>query len=229
VPGKCVFEDLVPEVGLLKARADALRTGPRLEALEIDGEIEGTRVTGLMRALWSAGQVRCQYARIGARRELDMWIRHVVLNWAAPPHFPRQTVLIGRPAKGGGAAMASFRPLADPAAELANLLRLYWLGQQLPLPLFPETSRAYAKAIAGADGDEAQAKALQSARRVFEGTFGSSAPPERDDPNVQQVFGNEDPLDPGLLPPETGPKGTASFADIALLVFGPLLDHLEDA
>jgi exodeoxyribonuclease V gamma subunit len=268
VPGKCVYDRMITEVAALKERAQALRSGPELDALEVDVEVDGTRITGLLRNLWNVGQVRCQYARISARWELGMWIRHVVLNCTTLVDIPRETVLVGRPTKGSGAAMVSFRPPDDPKAVLTELLRLYWLGHQQPLPLFPETSRAYAEAIAKAGEEEGRQKAIESARRQFEGWPGSTMRPEADDPDVQQIYGDDDPLDPvfrlpaegsgDVLPPDERngtserantplnpplargeEKGggsaiptvgnTASFADIALVVFGPLLAHREAA
>jgi exodeoxyribonuclease V gamma subunit len=229
VPGRCIYEDLLPEIAALRTQAEASRGVLRLDALGIDGEIEGTRLTGLIRDLWNEGQVRCHYTRIKARPELGMWIRHVALNWAAPPGFPRRTSLIGRPKVGSGAALVHFRSLEDPESVLAELLRLYWLGHQSPLPLFPETSRTYAATIARADGEDARAKALEAARKTFEGSSSAKAPGERDDPDIRQVHGNEAPFDVASRSVASAPGSPVTFECIALSVFGPLLEHLEDA
>ena len=47
-----------------------------MPAVEVDHEIGGTRITGYLREVWSSGQVRWQYSRLGGRHELGLWIRH---------------------------------------------------------------------------------------------------------------------------------------------------------
>jgi len=227
VPGRCVYDDLIPEVAALGAMAKAVTAGPPREALEVDGEVEGSRITGLIRNMWNAGQVRCQFARINARQELAMWIRHVVLNWAAARDCPKETTLVGRSAEGNGAAIVRFGPLNDPATVLAALVRLYWLGLQTPLPLFPETSHAFARAVAREAGDEAREKALESARRSFQGSSYWRRPAEGDDPSIRQVFANQDPFAGAPSPGVVSGAVPVSFESIARIVFDPLLSHRE--
>ena len=104
-------------------------------------------VTGALRGLWDGGLVRTSYGRVRAKGELSVWVEHLVLQCVAPPGHSRRSVLVGR---GGddqtGPYVVVLRPLPSDAVatqRLAELVRLYWLGQRVPLPFFPESARAY--------------------------------------------------------------------------------------
>lgn len=226
--GKCLYEELVGEIAALKACAEALQEGSPLNAVEFDEEIEGTRVTGVIRGLWKIGQVRCRYARIRAPAELEMWIRHLALNCFAPPDFPKRTLVIGRPPSGKGVATTDFRPLEDPRTVLAELLHLYWLGHERPLPFFPASSYAYARTLAKAEGADGREKALKAARDSFEPDRESKRSGELDDPNVAQIYAAANPLDEAARLVAEGQEEMADFERIALAVFRPLLAHREE-
>jgi len=224
--GKCDFDELVPEVAALARRFAEFTPGGRIEEMEVDREITGTRIKGLISDLWTTGQVGCTFGRIRAKRELGTWVRHVVWNWIASPDSPKQTTLVGRRRKGNGAMAVHFLPLKNPASVLAELVRLYWLGHQVPLPLLPETSREYADRITQPGKGDVADKALEAARKVF---YPSSpkAMSERDDPNIRQVYGGADPFAPPFQLPADESGVSESFTSIARKVLDPLLAHRE--
>ena len=225
-PGRCLYDDLAPSVRTLAAAAAPLRATHRLDPVVIDGEIAATRIAGVIRTVWPTGQLEQHYSKLGGRSELQLWIRHVILNWAAPPSVPRASILIGRPTDDDGTIRIRFRPLADPAPILEQLLRLYWLGQSVPLPFFPRTSRAYAEALRHANGSARSART--AAQKQFEPGPHAPFPGEGENPYVQQVFGSGDPLGPDSSLVSYPGFATLTFAELACAVFQPLLEHREE-
>jgi len=230
--GQCTFEDLCPEVTILAAAAGALIRGDELEPLTVDEKLEGTRISGVLRHLWPAGQVQYQYSKLGRRHELGVWIRHLVVNWLQPAGYSRDSYLVGRSqGKKGGPVAIRFRPVNDAHRVLGILLRLYWLGQEAPLLLFEHASRTYVENLhKGAKEQIARQKAQQEFERREHG-WGDI----RDD-YVRQVFETLNPLSPDFRfhavssgsADTDGARRSPSFAEVAVTVFTPLLEHREE-
>ncbi|MFI5395886.1 MAG: exodeoxyribonuclease V subunit gamma [Candidatus Binatia bacterium] len=227
--GTCLYQELKPEVIAVAKTAAPRLQAQRLDPVVVDAEIDGTRITGLIRNVWPDGQVEHHYSKLGGTSELRLWIRHLVLNWAAPQGFPKQSILVGRPEHDGGPMAIRFRPVEDAGAVLRGLLQLYWLGQMMPLPFFPKSSRAYVEALRRPGGTEENA--LHVARGQFRGSRHSPVPADADDPCVQQVFGSRDPFSPAfsLFDSDISMRETPRTTDLARTIFEPLLDHREDA
>jgi exodeoxyribonuclease V gamma subunit len=94
---------------------------------------------------------------------------------------------------------------------LLGLLERYRQGLLRPLPFFPETSWAYVRALHTRNGSEQ--KALQAARRVYEGSEHIRG--DRQEPHAGLCFRNQDPLE------------TEAFRDCAIEVLLPVLEHEE--
>jgi exonuclease V gamma subunit len=110
-----------------------LLSGARLEPVVVDRILgDGTRITGLIRNLWPTGQVEWAYSKLGSTSELRLWIRHVVLNWAAPNTF-RDQHLVGGPKDDDRSACAFGRPKTE-----AILQRLLYRRGSSALALLPE-------------------------------------------------------------------------------------------
>ncbi len=227
IPGECVYADLRPQVELIAGRAKALMASGRCAPVEVDVPLGARRIAGVLRDVWRTGQVRYQFSQLGGRHELGLWVRHLVLNLIAPVTCTADSFVVGRPTKDDPVVVVRFRAVSDPASILQELLDLYWVGQTLPLPLFPRTSRTYVEELRSGRTDDGGRRALAAARAAFEPKKYSPVPADREDVYVQQLFGNRDPLDPafrcfaedgGLLP---------SFAAVAWTVFDPLLAHRE--
>ncbi len=112
-----------------------------------------------------------------------------------------------------------------PSDVLRALLRLYWLGQTLPLPLFPGTSRLYADAVQ-ARASLPTRRSTRPARNSIAGRERGQPGGESDDVHVRQVYGDAARSIRTFRPVE--PEGAADFGAVAVAVFGPLLAHLED-
>jgi exodeoxyribonuclease V gamma subunit len=109
------------------------------------------------------------YSRVSAKHRVATWVRLLVLT-AAHPERPYTAATIGR---GAGARVATVRagPLAEAAAErrelalrrLERLVDVYDRGMREPLPLYCQTSSAYAEAArAGQDPVAAARRAWES-------------------------------------------------------------------
>ncbi len=231
VPGTCLYADLCPEVEALAKRAEGAMSGGRLSAVEIDAEIGGTHLTGVLRDVFAAAQVRHQFSRLGGASELELWIRHLALSCFARAPYPRRSILIGRPVSPRERVTEiRFRPVPEAAALLERLLLLYRIGQEVPLPLFKKASRIYAQKLAG-KGEAARQSALAGARQAYEDRGGGPWAGMGDAANayVAQIYGDRDPLDPDFasFACRDAPAGV-SFAAAAEEVFGPLLAHREE-
>jgi exodeoxyribonuclease V gamma subunit len=230
VLGKCVFDDVDPEVTGIARRTKDLQRDTKLEPLVVDDDLDGTRITGVIRNLWPAGQVQYQFSKLGRRHELGMWIRHLVLNWLRPSGYSRISYLVGQPEKDGGAMTVRFRPVEDAAEILRHLLRWYRIGQTAPLLLFEQASRTYVERLRRSKKSSAANDALDTARRSFEGSDYSRGDCHND--YVRQVFAGLDPLEPdfrfGPAAADADADRLPSFAEVAVAMFSPMLDHREE-
>jgi exonuclease V gamma subunit len=186
----------------------------RQERTDVALAIDGVTLTGVLRRGAAGGLVQAQFSRVGGHHELDLWIRHLVLNAALDSKAT--SVLVGRVERGDGEVAVPFRPVADPRRHLASLIALFQRGQSHPLPLFAHASRAYAKDLRGAKGSPARACA--AARKAFLGD-GDHTVGDLADANVQLLYPQ---------PPDWGDPARSGPAAIAVEVFGPLLDHRGD-
>ena len=224
-PGSCLLEDISDVVEPVVETLAGLRVGDRREPVLIELEIGGRRLTGRVGDLWASGQVQHQVSRVGARHLLGLWVRHLALTASGDPSFSGESHLVGRAEKGDGVTHRVLAPVADAATQLASLVDLFLTGRRGPVPLFPETSMAYAAVALEAPDDPATVqKARDKASSKWQSDFGVS---EGDTAEVVRVYGGAGlaPWDPAFLPPlSLAPR----FEEVALLVFGPLLDHLDE-
>ncbi|HEX9621554.1 MAG TPA: exodeoxyribonuclease V subunit gamma, partial [Polyangiaceae bacterium] len=188
VIGACAFEDLRAEVTAVAEAARPWLEGERLPPAPLELHLAGTTLVGALRDVWPRAQVWQSYQRGHPRRALSLWIRHLVLQCMAGASLPRHTVLIGRPDLTSDSADAyrrSYQAL-DPElarALLEDLLRLYSIGQTVPLCLFPAASLAYVEALAKYDGKaDRQERAFKVAREQLYGAVGFKTFKEMDDP-----------------------------------------------
>jgi exodeoxyribonuclease V gamma subunit len=105
------------------------------------------------------------YSRVSARHRLLSWLRIVALT-ATDPQRAFSAATVGRAAGAGTVTLARVRPLGDDLerrqraaqASLAALVDLFDRGMREPLPLYCETSAAYAQAAAAGHDPVAAAR-----------------------------------------------------------------------
>ncbi len=184
---------------------------PALEvdlSLELDPEsgvrTNGGRVrlVGWVDGLTAGGLVAY---RLGGRKAPDLlalWVRHLALNRLAPQCIaPRSRLVYERKNPRNGAVeleSLELMPVPDALDRLQDLAGLFYSGRREPLPLFPETSLAFA--------DKGWDRPAQAA---WEGGF-SGPPGECADWAVRTAFRGREPLSP-------------DFESLAHRVCGPLL------
>jgi exodeoxyribonuclease V gamma subunit len=180
--------------------------------------VAGTTVSARLAGRGPRGLVRAQYSRVGGWRELELWIRHLMLNATLDPSAV--SVLVGRGEKREVAAV-QFAPVVDAARQLDALVELFHAGQARPLPFFAGASRAYAEAWRARKPTFAAARA--AACRAFIGS--GPVPGDGADPYVRLIH----PELPACLREDAPPDAGAELFAIARAVFDPLLDHREES
>ena len=135
--------------------------------VEIDFELGGHRVTGTVANAGPDTLVWWRPGRLRARDRIEVWLRQLTLAAAGRDATEATALSIEE----GAAKMTSFAAPEDAREQLLGWLRAWEQGRSSALSFFPETSLAYAKAIArGADEAAALAKA-------HDAWFGISGPP----------------------------------------------------
>ena len=142
--------------------------------------------------------VTCRPAKTKGPDMLRLWVRHLAATAAGVEARSRH---IGT---GDGFAAPE---AADPRAILTDLLALYARGMRAPLPFFPRTSLAFAKARFTGRKPKDRAEALAAAMRQWEGGFNITA--EKDDPHLAFLFR------------DAGPDWD-EFAEVAERIYAPL-------
>ncbi len=225
-PAHMYLDAVQPTVEAIANKARQFQEGGRLPSIEVDLHLGDTRLVGQLGSLYSRCRQEVSYSRLEGKRQLQAWIQHLVLCHQTPPDYPRETVCIGR--SNDTAVAQRFRPVADAGPVLRDLLQVYLLGQQVPLPIFARSSHAFAnhwlKALAK-DPESSDEPSLAAARNQFEGTGSTKGPrPERDEPYVKLLFAGSDALAPNYrLVAEV--DEAPDFKSIAMKVFAPLIDH----
>jgi len=225
-PGKlgvCELHDVEAIADAIAAATRRLRSGDALPALEIDTEVDGTRLTGFIRDRWPAGYSQYQYSRIGRRRELGVWLRHLLVNLVAPVGESRDSYLVGRGEN--EAATVHFTPVDRPAEVLGTLVQLYRFGLTCPLPLFDGASRVYAETIVKQGGQAGRTTAIEKATGEYDG--GEYRRGDCEDAYVEQAFRGRRPVSEDDAPAGTVAGIAARFSEVALAVYLPFLQHRE--
>jgi exodeoxyribonuclease V gamma subunit len=211
--GECVYHVLSEGVEHFVEELDTLRSVGELEPLQGDLSLRGFRITGKLQRLYPDKMLRYRYSRLKAKDYLRAWIHHLFLN-SHPAHgYPAVTILAGLdPEERDRPVWASweYEPLESSAEILSDLLEKYWAGLKMPLPLFPESSWAYA--FATLKGSKPSLEGLIRARRMYEGSEFSRG--EGEDPYYQVSFRGKEPMDEGFVKVTEG-------------VFAPMLKHMK--
>ena len=197
------------EVEGLHRALDPHRGALEAPPVEIDAEVGGWRVTGSVENVGLEGLV---WWRPGRLRERDrIGIRLTQLALAAAGHPAADAVALSIEKK--AAKETPFPAPEDAGEHLAEWLRAWGEGRAAPLPFFPETSLAYASALAKGEG---RAGALAQARAAW---FSSPGPWGRagevnQDSYLQLVHDGRDPL-------------TDDFEALAVSLLVPLAEALQ--
>jgi len=211
------------EVEQIAARAARWLVGEVADPISLSIPMGALELVGHLRNVYPGAQVFWQYARVKPKNELALWIRHLALH--ASSETERESVLSGRCLEETKpeTAICVFEPLpkAEALRLLSELIELYGLGQERPLPLFPHAAKVYVEELAKARGAPDPNKALQRAREAFAPSHQAPVS-ESSDPYVARVFAGREPL--AGRDRESTPAGPdLSFESVSRRVFVPML------
>jgi exodeoxyribonuclease V gamma subunit len=146
---------------------------------------------------------------------LPVWLGHLFLSAVAPKDQRCETIVIGRGRDKGTAQVFRLSPVRESAAILLDLASLFVDGANVALPFFPKSAYAFARTIASGKGSEKEQRIVAFARAQEEYLGNDFAPGEGEDPYCRQLFGDVLPVSP-------------AFAELAVRIFTPTLNHLEE-
>jgi exodeoxyribonuclease V gamma subunit len=195
--GAAMIATMAPELRAILTTAEDIGLDIRGAHAALDAQVtlrDGSTVGGTVASLIGDVIQTVTFSRVSARQRLGSWVRLLLLS-AAYPERPFSTATVGRArrsASNAAVTIARIAPLGDDPEsrrsrsliELETLVGLYARGMREPLPIFCETSAAYA-----AGGTAAEA----AARRAWVSPFGEEHE-DKDELHVL-VFGRERPFE----------------------------------
>lgn len=157
-------------------------------------------LTGQLEQLHQGGLFHYRMAKTKGHDLLTLWINHLVLNVIQPEGVTRHSELLTEDKE------YQLRPVDDAEMILQQLVELYWQGLHQVLPLFSNTSYAFAKTTL----NNTKASAETAMMAAWLGGQYSSA--EADDVYYQQLYKT--------------PPLNEEFKQLALAIFEPIQAHL---
>lgn len=198
--GRVVFRNILQDARRLAEDLQRYMAGGPLPPRDIDLKIDGLHLKGRLGNLYPSGLVLSRPGRSRPADRIGAWIRHLIMNCTAEPKKNTYLLTTDR--------SCIYVPPRNPHEILTKLTAVFRRGMLKPLPIFPRSSLMYAQRIAA--GDEPAA-----ARRKVWGEWEDYRYPEKNDVHYDLCFPYTDPFDD-------------EFADLALTVFGPMLDHEQN-
>ena len=176
----------------------------RAHWMDVDVKVNGHRLWGRVGEIYERGLIHYRFGELRAQDYLRLWLYHLLINAIAESTTTLQSFLCGKDSQW------RYKAVENAEEHLGRLIDLYVEGLKRPIKFFPESSFLFA--IKLAKNGQSAAQALQSAKRVWEGSRYNRG--EKEDDYFRLCFGDQDPLD-------------GEFAEIAIEVFFPLLAHRE--
>ncbi len=168
-----------------------------IQPLEVDLEVGVFALHGHLPHVQRNGLFQWRFGGNRAKYTLAIWIHHLCLC-ALPVKVPKRSVYVFSD------ETLLFRPVENPLQCLTRLLELRHQCLLRPEPFFPKSSQAFAESEALDSG------AKQAFKSWYSGDYAESLEPS----NSIVWRGADDPIG-------------EEFANLALAVFQPLMDHRE--
>lgn len=201
--GEHDFSEIAMESAHLFSRAHALSAGSEPADSPVSLQIGDFTLSGSIPHVHGHGLIHVRFANFNPRDLVQCWINHLLLCAGMDSHgLQGQGFYLCRNAS------AVFETPENCRDILQQLLTSYWDGLSRPLPFFPKSAYAYARARL--IEKKSQKHALQAAYKAMQGT--RYAPGEIQEPYVNFFCGDTIPLD-------------QRFEAMSLEVFEPLFDH----
>jgi exodeoxyribonuclease V gamma subunit len=133
------------QAALLAAAAQPYRKAEP-DAVDVDIDLGGRRLTGTVSPVFDNRLVTATYSKLDGRHLLQSWIPLLAL-YAHAPHRDWSGTCIGRPKRGTTPRQEQLGRPVDAAVDLlTDLVAMYDAGRREPLPLPVKTSFAWAEA-----------------------------------------------------------------------------------
>jgi len=161
--GSLVRQRLAREIGALHSRTDALTGGHEVRSELVTAKVGGITLEERLDGLLADRRVVKRFTKPGKRIELAVWIEHLLMQTSE--QLPRTTHLALRGSE-SRARLVSFSPVTDAGARLQELIDLYRVSRNAPLPLLEDSSRVFVETIEKGDlGRALAAASVQLARQ----------------------------------------------------------------
>ena len=201
-------------------------TTPRLaEPIYVDIKTDNFGLSGALTQVEEGGIMECDVSTISGKHILQIWIRHLCLCLSGDDSAVKyRSVLIGK--SDNEPAALVFEPVKKPIEHLTQIVRLYQVGCQRALPFFPKSSYAYAEKYLSLSLTEQEElsviqEAVAAANKKWNGSdWGANEkiPGEKEDLVIQRFYEEQEPFS----------LDTSEAGNLALEVFKPILNHLEE-
>jgi exodeoxyribonuclease V gamma subunit len=200
--GRAAFRRIVREVEAFRRRledAGAVGAGASVPVTHVLAD--GTRLRGVVSGVFPGGLIEWRMGSLRARDRLALWTRHLLLQ-AGGKGGARSLWL------GGSRDVEDYalHPVADPAAELERLVRLYRRGRCELLPFFPQSGLKYLETL-----PKGERQAWWAAVEEWEGNEYRPGAGEGEDPWNVVAWRDTEPL------------RRREFAELAVEAFEPVL------
>jgi len=208
--GKTDFQLIEKEVTAFAGEMKNIIADKVAESIEIDIDVQGVRITGVIDGVYDNRFIKYRYAKIKGKDILDFWIKYLVLIVSKNVN---EGVLAGFEKTKAGGKWVGYRTgtIDSPLNYLEQLVDMYLGGMQNSVHFFPESSMTFADLIQnkGKSFDEALLKASAVwAGNQFSGRGESS------DPYFDLCFKEKNPLND-------------LFIENSLAVFEPVFKTIE--
>jgi exodeoxyribonuclease V gamma subunit len=201
--GEVFFTEEAERVAAFARELDRLLPADRLEPIPVDLDLGPVRLAGWLSGVSAQGLLDYRPTTPKPKDWIALWLRHLLLNTLRPAGVARTSVWLG-----DGEAI-QLRAVDDAGAHLRHMAAAYWEGLRRPLPLFPETSFAFAERF---HRTQDEAKARKSAQSAWRGNDYQQG--EYKDAYHQLVLRDREPLD-------------HDFERLARELFLPMLEHRQ--
>src|SRR5690606_10655221 len=176
------------------------------QPLLVDVRLAGVHVHGWLDGVTASGLFGYRLRDLGAWELAPFWLRHLLLNVAAPDGIARDSRLLSPTSEW------RLAPQANPRALLEPWLAAYRQALLAPLPLLPRASEGFARKLRQPGRKDPLDAARSEARVMWHGNDYLTG--ESQDPWNALAFRDLDPLG-------------ATFEALAEQLYGPALDALQ--
>jgi len=192
--------------------------GGRTVLIAVSGE--GWRISGRVEGLADDHRVQLRPSSIKAKDLVRAWINHLAIAADAGPDTAAitHTRVIGTSKDVKGFEEQWLGPVESPIPLLDALIEGYRQGLREPLPFFPSTSEAYARARRAAESGAGRRDPGSAAREKWRGNSFQNIPGDGNDRFVALCFRGRDPLE----------HDRARFESLAWSFWSPLMDALDE-